>query len=454
MPNISTQTPPGSGCSSLSFDRDSTGLYASTTGAARAALVKADWDSPLATVRLWVNAGQSNVYRVTTDRGATFAAKVFVRTDELVHERTFYERLAALGVNHPSLPRYYGVKNVKDVKGELALVTGFINGADLKDLGKVLHTHMKQVPPDANVAVAAVVSLAKELFAGLAFLEGLALSHGDIKPGNVMVSKEGELKILDFGYWGSTNHPPSINGTLGYLPPEAFRAPDGANFFDRSKSDCYGAANTILGLLSACKISQNFEEIEPFSSNLSTLKFFNDTKKFCKSGLTAENFSQSKKPEAALGACGTFFGAPAPNAMAVALRTSLSEHFFVNRKTPPSAAAVQGYSQALKALHSIPPEAQQPASLAEELRALLSRCIRADWKDRPSAATMLARLQGLALRFVPANDLAKVPDFLKRMVQKTKLERSKPPVSEPALPSVSVVLRLPPAPHCRARDDA
>ena len=73
-----------------------------------------------------------------------------------------------------------------------------------------------------------------QVLSGLAYLHGLPrpVIHYDLKPGNILFSKDGEVKITDFGLskimeTGRDDIELTSQGagTYWYLPPEAFREP-------------------------------------------------------------------------------------------------------------------------------------------------------------------------------------------------------------------------------------
>ncbi|HKX11552.1 MAG TPA: serine/threonine-protein kinase, partial [bacterium] len=64
------------------------------------------------------------------------------------------------------------------------------------------------------------IDLLAQLAQGLHYLHQRRILHRDLKPSNVLISSEGQIKILDFGFAGSETR--ETMGTLAYLPPEAF----------------------------------------------------------------------------------------------------------------------------------------------------------------------------------------------------------------------------------------
>jgi len=71
--------------------------------------------------------------------------------------------------------------------------------------------------PLTEEEVAAVVADTTEALAAI-HLEGIA--HRDIKPDNLMLSNDGEVKVCDFGLSAFAGDEAQLAGTLVYLPPE------------------------------------------------------------------------------------------------------------------------------------------------------------------------------------------------------------------------------------------
>jgi len=96
----------------------------------------------------------------------------------------------------------------------LYLVTEFVDGADL---GKLLSTG--PLPPDCVALVGARVAEALE------YVHFQKLLHRDVKPGNVMISVDGEVKLLDFGIAkdqtkGDLTKEGVLVGSPAYMAPE------------------------------------------------------------------------------------------------------------------------------------------------------------------------------------------------------------------------------------------
>lgn len=112
--------------------------------------------------------------------------------------------------------------------------------------GQTLHTHIRKKKAQGGYSSDEFRKIASEVCAGLAAIHAQGLVHGDLKPGNVMVS-EGRAVILDFGFAqerarASARRPgaPPDGGTPNYMSPERLRS-GGASADD----DVYAMALTL-----------------------------------------------------------------------------------------------------------------------------------------------------------------------------------------------------------------
>lgn len=100
---------------------------------------------------------------------------------------------------------------------------------------------------------------ALQLCAGLIAIHSKGIVHRDITPSNIMITQDGELKIIDFGISrvvkkeaGSDTH---ILGTHGYAAPEQF------GFHQTSpKTDIYAAGVVINFMKTGCLPNENLAE--------------------------------------------------------------------------------------------------------------------------------------------------------------------------------------------------
>jgi len=163
--------------------------------------------------------GQGGMARVFqgTDRvlDRTVAIKVlspqFADDDQFV-ARFRREAQAAAGLNHPNIVGVYDTGDQGDVH---FIVMEYVEGRTLRDVIRGDGPLLPERAAEIGEAVARALSSAHQ--AGLV--------HRDIKPGNIMLTREGEVKVMDFGIartsTGDTlTQTAAILGTASYLSPE------------------------------------------------------------------------------------------------------------------------------------------------------------------------------------------------------------------------------------------
>ena len=120
------------------------------------------------------------------------------------------------------------------------LVTEYIEGLDVR----------RQVLKHGACDEIASASIITQAARGLAYAHEKGIVHRDVKPGNLLVTQEGRVKVLDLGLAGSVFDTKSsmagrVIGTMDYMAPEQIRAPDSA----RPPADIYGLGCTLYFLL-------------------------------------------------------------------------------------------------------------------------------------------------------------------------------------------------------------
>ena len=135
-------------------------------------------------------------------------------------------RTAAL-LNHPAIVTVHEWETDSD---EAFLIMEYVDGASLADL-------LEDEPLDIDEAAAVVEALA----AALTYAHDNGVLHLDIKPENVLVGRDGRVKVTDFGIAElstATGHRPAAGGTPGYMPLEQLR---GAEVDERTDVWALGA---------------------------------------------------------------------------------------------------------------------------------------------------------------------------------------------------------------------
>jgi len=116
------------------------------------------------------------------------------------------------------------------------LVTELIDGLDLR----------KQVRRYGVLDEVTAASVIVQAARGLAYAHDRGLVHRDVKPGNLLVTPDGRVKVLDLGLAGSVMEEEStrlgrVVGTMDYMAPEQIRMPDRAG----PVADVYGLGCTL-----------------------------------------------------------------------------------------------------------------------------------------------------------------------------------------------------------------
>jgi serine/threonine protein kinase len=151
-------------------------------------------------------------------------------------------------LEHPGTPAVYdtGVEAMPDGGTRLWLVMQLLRGSTLEAL--LNHADYESSPP----SVAWAAAIAAQIAAVLADVHRVDIVHRDIKPGNVMVTDDGLVKVLDFGIAilrgaGALPRLTQVDRTVGtpaYMSPEQCLGQ-----VVTSASDIYSLGCLILELL-------------------------------------------------------------------------------------------------------------------------------------------------------------------------------------------------------------
>jgi serine/threonine protein kinase len=160
--------------------------------------------------------GMARVFRGTDlVLGRTVAIKVLAEhlaRDPRSVERFRREAQAAAGLSHPGIVSVYDTGSDGD---DHYIVMEHISGRTLADLEE----EAGRFHPERAAEIAEAVAFA------LAHAHGKGIVHRDIKPGNIMITPSGEVKVMDFGIaralgGQSFTQTATVLGTATYFSPE------------------------------------------------------------------------------------------------------------------------------------------------------------------------------------------------------------------------------------------
>ncbi len=164
--------------------------------------------------------GMGTVYRAEDKKiGEHVAIKLVnpeISSNRKIIERFRQELIIARKITHRSVCRMH---DLGEAGGVHFITMEYVAGEDLKSLIK----RIGQLPPAKALAIAGQVA------EGLAEAHRLGVVHRDLKPGNIMIDREGNAKIMDFGIARSLKTEAAtgtgfIIGTPDYMSPEQAEA--------------------------------------------------------------------------------------------------------------------------------------------------------------------------------------------------------------------------------------
>ena len=171
--------------------------------------------------------GMGEVYRARDTRlGREVAVKVLppdFAADAQRRSRFEQEARSASALNHPNI---VVVHDVGAADGHLFVAMELVDGRTLREILE-----------STRIPVSRCLDVGTQIAEGLARAHGAGIVHRDLKPENVMISKDGVVKILDFGLAkiartmaGDVSEMPTaaplptdagtVMGTVGYMSPE------------------------------------------------------------------------------------------------------------------------------------------------------------------------------------------------------------------------------------------
>lgn len=182
--------------------------------------------------------GQGAVYEGVDQHGHIYAIKEMLEnfTDpkerDEAQKRFNAEANLLQGLSHPRIPRVYS--HFTD-EGRHYLTMDLVKGEDLQDI----------IAREKTIPEAQVLVWAYQICDVLAYLHDNGLIYRDMKPSNVMIEPDGNVKLIDFGIAKlfKPHERGTQIGTPGYAPPEQYQG------LATRASDIYALGATLHHLL-------------------------------------------------------------------------------------------------------------------------------------------------------------------------------------------------------------
>lgn len=182
--------------------------------------------------------GMSDVYKAKDHKLNRFVA-VKVLKQEFSENANFVSKFrieaqAAAGLMHPNIVNVY---DVGEENGIYFIVMELVEGITLK----------KYIEKKARLSVKEAISIAIQVSMGIEAAHNNHIIHRDIKPQNIIISKEGKVKVTDFGIAKaatSNTITSNVMGSVHYTSPEQARGG-----YSDEKSDIYSLGITMFEML-------------------------------------------------------------------------------------------------------------------------------------------------------------------------------------------------------------
>ena len=185
--------------------------------------------------------GMGNVYRVVDKKiNEEMALKLLhpvIAAEEKTIERFKNELKLARKITHKNVCRMY---DLNEEEGTPYITMEYVRGEDLKSMIRMT----------GQLSVRRALSIAKQICEGLAEAHRIGVLHRDLKPRNIMVDKEGNARIMDFGIARSLKAEGITGdgimvGTPEYMSPEQVKGGEETD----ERSDIYSLGIILFEML-------------------------------------------------------------------------------------------------------------------------------------------------------------------------------------------------------------
>jgi serine/threonine-protein kinase len=161
---------------------------------------------------LGAGAGSTILLVLDSHTGTRYALKVVKRQsadDDIYVNQATHEYEVAQRLSHPNLLRIYDcrVKRRWFRVDSVELLMEYVEGRNLDEL---------QVKNLGQIVLMFI-----QVASALSHMHRRGVFHGDVKPGNILLSRAGQVKLIDFGTAWIKGEPKNrVQGTIQYMAPE------------------------------------------------------------------------------------------------------------------------------------------------------------------------------------------------------------------------------------------
>lgn len=183
--------------------------------------------------------GMADVYKARDHKLNRFVAIKILKT-EYNNDKTFVQKFrgeaqSAAGLSHPNIVNIY---DVGEDEGMHYIIMELIEGITLK----------RFIERKGKLEIREAIGIGIQIAQGMEVAHANHIIHRDIKPQNIIISREGKVKVTDFGIAKATSSNTITSNAMGsvhYFSPEQARG----GYCDE-KSDIYSLGVTMYEMIS------------------------------------------------------------------------------------------------------------------------------------------------------------------------------------------------------------
>jgi serine/threonine-protein kinase len=180
--------------------------------------------------------------------------------DREIRERFVREARACAALKSEHIVQVY---DLTEIDGAPAIVMEFVEGTSLKDV----------IADEKDASFERARKTALHVLRALAAAHGAGIIHRDIKPGNILVGRDGLIKVTDFGLASFAASPTvtmegMVLGTPAYMAPEQLRGED-----VDGRTDLFALGATLVETVSGERIFEG----DTYSQCMKKVLAFKDT---------------------------------------------------------------------------------------------------------------------------------------------------------------------------------